>query len=147
MSKTFRYRSFSKPDEKDPYPAAPRIPIILRGPKEAFENMGIIDSGATNTILPLFVAEILGLKLKDKTEVKFVEGIGSGFESKVEIIIEMEHEKKITLEVPCIILDNADEIILGRAGFFDHFDITFKEYRKEIILKYIGEIVKNRMKR
>jgi hypothetical protein len=137
MARRFKYRSHSIVDEKDPYPAAPRIPIVLEGKKGSFETLAIIDSGATETSLPLWVSEILGLDIKEEIEVKFADKIGKGFESKVTIIIEMEHGKKIECAVPCIILDKGDEVILGRAGFFNNFEITFREYKKEVILKHI----------
>jgi hypothetical protein len=141
MAKRFKYRTSSKIDEKDVYPAAPRIPIILKGDKGSFETLAVLDSGATETSLPMWVAEILGLVFKDEVEIKFLDRMGKGYESKVEIIVEMEHEKKIQLSVPCVLLEEGDEVILGRAGFFDSFEIIFRENKKEVILKYVGKMI------
>ncbi len=104
--------------------------------------MAIIDSGATETFLPLWIAEVLGLELENETDIRFVDRNGKGYESKVTLIIELEHKRKVELSVPCVILDKMEsesgEVILGRAGFFHVFEITFREFKKEVVLKYVG---------
>ena len=138
MAKRFRYRAAPRIDAKDPYPSAPRIPILLKGNNGSIETLGIIDSGATETSVPGWVAEILGLKRKGEIPIKFPDGMGRGHESSVMISIEMEHGKAVEFSVPCIILEKGEEVILGRAGFFSRFEITFRESRKEVVLKQVG---------
>lgn len=138
MARKFKYRASSNPDDGDPYPAAPRIPVIFKG-KNELEVLGIVDSGATETILPLWLAQVLELELNEETEIRFVDRKGTGYSSKLNVFVEMEHGKKVELTVPCIVLKDADEIVIGRAGFFNAFEITFRENKKEIVLKYMGK--------
>lgn len=140
MIRRFKYRSLLLNDKEDSYPLAPRIPIILRGVRD-YETLGIIDSGATELSIPLFVADILGLKLNTLIEIKFAEGIGKGYASNVKIIIMMERGQRVELNVPCLILNDSEEIIIGRAGFFENFEVIFREYKKEVVLKYVQKTV------
>jgi hypothetical protein len=138
MFKKFKYRTLAIADDDDPHPVAPRIPIRLKGQGTTFETMGIIDSGATETFLPKGIAEILGLKLKGEESIRFPDGKGKGKSSNVKIIINLIRES-VELTVPCIVLENLDEVVLGRAGFFEYFEILFNERKKEVGLKYLGK--------
>ncbi len=51
----------------------------------------------------------------------------------------MEHDKLVKVKVPCHILDDFDELVIGRAGFFDAFEITFCESKREVKLKYVSK--------
>ena len=85
------------------------------------------------------VADILGLDLSGNIEPSY--GIGGkvdSVESKIVIFVEKGHEK-YTFTIPVkVILGNFDfPILLGRAGFFEKFVISFDENQEKVSLKAI----------
>jgi hypothetical protein len=136
MVKTYKYRKALSPDQDDPTPLAPRIPVLLMG-KVTIQNVALLDSGATDTSIPLEIAELLGLKLGEKIPVRTPGGNITGYESRLTLGIMMEHDRLVKVSAPCHILTDFDEIVIGRAGFFDSFEITFCEMKKEIRLKHV----------
>lgn len=134
MAINFRYKTVRRPDGTEV--KTPSIPIRLNG-TEKFDTIGLIDSGADVSAIPQAVAEILGLEMhKEKA---FAYGIGGKVEStetRVSITVEKGHEH-YTFEIPVkIILGKYDfPILLGRAGFFDKFLITFNQTKEKVKLK------------
>ena len=101
--------------------------------------IALIDSGADISVIPKDVAEALGLDMTGKKE----EARGTGgkvpaIQTKVIIELGRPHEQ-YALEIPVkIIMQDGDEeipILLGRAGFFDKFIITFNQKEERVILK------------
>lgn len=134
MTISFRYKGVRRPDGT--IVKTPSIPLILIG-KETFETIGLLDSGADISAIPKSIAEILGLNLEG--EITFAYGIGGkvkSVESTVKILIQKGHEK-YSFSIPVkVILDDYDfPILLGRAGFFDKFVITFDQENERISLK------------
>jgi hypothetical protein len=113
----------------------------LIGPDNSFDTPALIDSGADFSTIFAEHAEILGIDLK-KCEESEAQGIGGKVKAKnckitVEIKGKGEH-RPFRLDVPFMILEKHSEnhpILLGRAGFFANFEITFNEKEKTIILK------------
>ncbi len=136
--KTYKYRKSLSPDSDDPTPIAPRIPIILYG-KQVLENIALIDSGATDTSIPRPIAEILGLSRGKEISIRTPGGEISGNVSKITLGVLMEHDKLVKVKAPCHVLDDFDELVIGRAGFFDAFEITFCESKREVKLKYVSK--------
>jgi len=89
--------------------------------------VAIIDSGSDFSYIPQWVAEALGIEIKGReSEVTTVNGKMKVIEDFVKIAI--RHDKNIEsfiipVDVP-VEKEHTDEIILGRKGFFDRFDIT-----------------------
>jgi len=96
--------------------------------------MGLLDSGSTDTVIPRDIAEILDLKLGEKIPIITPGGTVHGYESTMTIEIPIKHNP-VRLKIPCHVLDEIDEIILGRAGFFEAFEITFCEADSLVRLK------------
>ena len=136
MTISFNYKTVKRPDGTSV--KTPSIPILLRD-KEAFETIALLDSGADISAMPKDVAEILGLDLSG--EVTPAYGIGGAVDSvqtKVSITIEKGHEH-YSFQIPVkVILGNYDfPILLGRAGFFDKFVISFDQGQEKVLLKRI----------
>ena len=56
------------------------------------------------------------------------------------VIIQQGHERYFVRAKAKVILSKKDDnfpIIIGRQGFFDEFNITFKEKDKKIVLKKV----------
>lgn len=134
----FKYKRIERPEPAG-MTYVPYIPVILTGPKDSVEVVALLDSGADVSVLPKGVAELLGIDLKgDKEEVVGVGGKAEAVETNVSIVVSGAHEKYAFRIKVKVILDDSDDrfpIILGRDGFFDKFDITFKENQRKIILK------------
>jgi hypothetical protein len=136
----FPYRTSLAIDEVDHRnnyrPLAPRIPIYLTGRNGAtIENMGIIDSGSTETFISGEISEILGLELSEEIKVNTAGGDTIGYESNISIEVPMKHNPVKIINMPCCVLKDFNEIILGRRGFFTAFQITFCEAESWVNLK------------
>ena len=134
MAITFRYKTVKRPDGTQV--KTPSIPILLMG-KERFETVALLDSGADISVIPLSLAELLGLEINSKKVIAY--GIGGQVDSvdtSVNILIEKGHEK-YNFKMPVkVILEKYDfPILLGRVGFFDKFIISFDQQNEKITLK------------
>jgi hypothetical protein len=126
------------PDAEDPKPHAPRIPVILSGTTGlSIENMGIIDSGSTEVYVNREIADILGLESGEEIKVETAGGLTIGHESSISIEIPLKHNPIKLSNIPCCILNDLNETILGRTGFFQAFEITFCEAERWVSLKDI----------
>ena len=134
MSITFRYKSVKRPDGTSV--KTPSIPVTFMG-KESFDNVALVDSGADISAMPKDIAEILGLKLSAKiTHAYGIGGKARSVETTVAIVVKKGHENyRFNIPVKVILDDYDFPILLGRAGFFDKFIITFDEQEQKISLK------------
>jgi hypothetical protein len=137
MTIVFNYKTVNRPDGTEV--KTPSIPILLSG-EEKFETVALLDSGADISAMPLAVAEILRLDLSNKKTPAF--GIGGkvdSVESKVNVTVEKGHEKySFTIPIKVILGDYDFPILLGRAGFFDKFVISFNQAQEKVALKALG---------
>ncbi len=80
------------------------------------------------------------MKKSNKTTVTAVGGKTKAWQSKMKIIVEEKGRRKHQITAPiCIMRDeDLDEIVIGREGFFEAFDITFMETKKKVKLKPVG---------
>jgi len=69
-----RYKTIQRPDGTTCY--GPWIPITVRGHEETAEIEFLLDSGADYSLLPIEIAEILGLDLSKPVEQ--TEGVEGG---------------------------------------------------------------------
>ncbi len=131
-----RYKSIKRPDGFKCY--GPWIPVTLRGSEETIELIFLLDSGADYTVLPIDIAEILGLDLSKQAEkTKGVGGEVDTIQSDVMVNIKNSHEE-YTFRIPiCVLMDRNSRVppLLGRMGFFDEFEIKIKQKRGIITLK------------
>lgn len=139
----FKYRKHPQPQEDDPYPHAPRIPILLIGNEARIQSTGLLDTGSTVTIIPPDIADILGLETGEKIPIKTINGAIDGHESEIKIEVPLQRNP-VRVRVPCQVVD-FDEIILGRTVFFNPFEITFYEQQGKVRLKDIRSKL-NKMK-
>jgi hypothetical protein len=139
MVLSFRYKDI--PRSNGTRAKSPSIPLTFFGNGSPYNFTALIDSGADVSAIPKGVAELLNLDFKNK-KVEKTFGIG-GVVPAVETIIGIElgkgHERyKFNIPIK-IILDGSDfPPLIGRAEFFDKFDITFKQSEKKIFLKSIN---------
>ena len=119
---------------------SPSIPITLVGKSMKFDAVALLDSGADVSAIPKDIAELLGLDISGKVESAY--GIGGkvdSVETSMSLIIEKGHEHYV-FDIPVkVILDSYEfPVLLGRAGFFDKFVVSFDQKNEKIFLKKIG---------
>ncbi len=140
MAITFRYKRIERRWEGgDPvYVYTPSIPVTFVNGDEAIDVVALIDSGADHCIISRGLAELLGLDLSGPVEE--TRGIGGSVEAVptyMNVIVKNSHERyQIRVPVYVLMREDADiPPILGRVGFFDEFEIRFKQRQLKIILK------------
>lgn len=141
MTITFRYKTITRPDNTKV--KAPIIPVLFHG-KENIATTALVDSGADISAMPKDFAELLGIELKGKKEIAYgIGGTVESIDSKISVTIEKDHEKYDFLIPIKIILGKHDfPILLGRAGFFDEFIISFDQSKQKISLKKINKDIR-----
>jgi len=116
----------------------PMIPVNVTGPDDSLDIEALIDSGADMSVLPLEMAEQLGLNLE--RSINPCRGIGGETNSAEDIIrvrlTDGDEVRAFGMPVK-ILLDAKWDIppLLGRQGFFTEFAITFNERRNMITLE------------
>jgi len=140
MAITFRYKRIERRwGDSDPfYVYTPSIPVTLVNGDEAIDVVALIDSGADHCIIPKGLAELLNLDLSGPIEeTRGIGGSVKAVQTYMNVIVKNSHER-YQLRVPVYVLmqENADiPPILGREGFFDEFEIRFRQKRLKITLK------------
>ena len=138
MVLTYQYRE--QPGKKGARTKTPSIPVLFKGVSPTrFEVVALVDSGADCSVLPRGLAEILNVDLSGPQQDSF--GFGGKIiciQSKVSLLLSQGHEK-VHLEIPILVSpDDNCPPILGRAGFFDVFRVTFDSKNHHLTLKKNG---------
>lgn len=110
--------------------ARPEIPIRIVGPNGFVEAWGLVDTGADQVILPILLAELLGIEIEtDETE--GAQGPG-GHELTMwpgEVELEIEGDQgSYRWKVHVGFIESHDDLAsayLGHAGFLEYFRATF----------------------
>jgi predicted aspartyl protease len=142
MTLTFKYKAVDRPDGE--IVKTPSIPITLHGKVFSYDHMALLDSGADVSAMTKEIADLLGLNLSKKTEkTRGIGGEVETIETKVKITISQGHET-YTFEIPVNVVLGDEELplLLGRAGFFENFVITFDENNQRVQLKKSNSINK-----
>lgn len=116
----------------------PRIPIRLFHKNRFIDVLALIDSGADDCIFPLEVATELNLPL-DARNVNHYGGIGSGSIKATFANVRVGIEGGAMFPLYVGFSDAPSVVpILGQAGFFDRFEVTFNKRNEMIGLKPIN---------
>jgi len=112
----------------------PLVPITLRAQQE-LTLYALVDSGAVISLFPEDVAKVIGLNL-DKGEELYLTGVGGYIKGKLVSDVEAVIEG-FRIQVPIVFVSYTpiELAVLGRKGFFEEFEITFREWEKKLILK------------
>ncbi len=108
------------------------IPVTLRA-KEELTLYALVDSGAIISLFPEDVADAIGLDLS-KSETLYLTGVGGYIKGKhvpkVEVVV-----REFRLRIPIVFIPYTpiELAVLGRQGFFEAFEITFREWEKKLI--------------
>ncbi|GCC11299.1 hypothetical protein IPdc08_01350 [archaeon] len=143
MAITFKYKRIERKEEEghnSVYVYTPSIPVTLVNGGEAIDVVALIDSGADHCIIPRGLAELLDLDLsKAPEDTKGIGGSVQAVPTFMNIVVQNSHER-YSIKVPASVLMQEDTDIppiLGRVGFFDEFEIRFKQKQLKVILKKV----------
>ncbi|MBI4451625.1 retropepsin-like domain-containing protein [Candidatus Woesearchaeota archaeon] len=117
---------------------APFIPVFVRDSRDKLLQVAaLLDSGADNTVVPRDLATVLGLKEDEHLDTGGIGGKVKVRRSKLQITLRGSREYYM-LQLPVLVMQDKSEdvpLILGRNGFFEQFDITFRQRNEQIVLK------------
>jgi hypothetical protein len=115
----------------------PTIPVEIIGPDKTVEALMVVDSGADISLLPHWVAEIVGLLLNTENR-RDIHGIG---EESIPYILDTVRMRIADSEISPRIawaLDEEVPFVLGRLDVFKKFSIEFREFEDKIIIERAG---------
>jgi hypothetical protein len=112
----------------------PLVPISVFGPTGDVNLLALVDSGAEHSVFGLDLAERLGLQLDDAPSVLIV-GVG-GQESPAFLTDVSLKLGRYEWRGPAVFSAAVSQrAILGQAGFFEFFTVTFKRNRLQIEIR------------
>ena len=114
----------------------PMVEVRRAREEVALRTPGLIDSGASRTVIPHEIADILGLQCLKNLSVAGVGGISEAFESKVDLTLIVGGQQLLFLENCPVLVHEADLpfVILGREPLFDNITFHFRRGRLEFVL-------------
>ena len=134
------------PQEVDPLPGEEGIQIVSRpvivvraiGPAGAWLIPGLVDTGATETLLPLSYVARLGVPRGDRIELA---GAGGQLIPAWLSRVDLDLTRGRTLyrwSARVAFVARRGEALWGHEGFLDHFTATFDGLRKRLTLRPNG---------
>jgi hypothetical protein len=131
------YRFARKSSKKFGEVYEPTIPVEIIGPNKTVEALMVVDSGADISLLPHWVAEIVGLHLNSENR-RDIHGIG---DESIPYILDTVRMRIADSEItPRIAWALGEEVpfVLGRLDVFKEFSIEFREFEDKIIIERAG---------
>lgn len=119
----------------------PKIEVALKNKGKAIRLVMLVDSGADTSFLPLEVAELLELKLSEKTHIS--RSASGPFETKHALVqAEIRRDARLPIgtlrvTVPVSKMDEKyamNYALLGRDPFFKKFDVPFRDGSRKLVL-------------
>jgi len=113
----------------------PIIPVVIEGREKAIVH-ALVDSGATISLFHINIAEDIGIDLKDAEQV-YLAGIGGYVKAYIKKQVKISVEELGSTMIPIAFTEYiaSDVAILGRQGFFESFEITFREWERKLIVR------------
>lgn len=135
MSMQFTYKAVSRINGSSA--RKPLIPITMIGPAMSIDTLALVDSGADISVISREVGEVLGMDMSGGIDWSM--GVGGKVrtvEGRLRMRVSKGHERySDDLPIKAIMDEYSLPPLLGRKGFFEHFEITFNEMEKKIRLK------------
>ena len=116
--------------------ARPFVSLKLSSPYGEAEVFALIDSGADRTIIPSYFAEELHLEIGHRIETRGLGGVAEGYESTITIkFSDIQGEREVIEDVPVYVLDDFEDVIIGRKKIFEMFRVIFEQLNNRILLE------------
>ncbi len=119
----------------------PIIPVVIEGRERSVVH-ALVDSGATVSLFHTSIAEDAGIDLKDTDQV-YLAGIGGYVRAHIKRQVKASIEGLGNINIPIAFTEyiTSDIAILGRQGFFEAFEITFREWEKKLIIRRRNRLI------
>lgn len=114
-----------------------KLHLLYKG-RIIHEMIGILDSGADITLIPINIARALQLPVLGKTTGRGAGGLQTCLKSKVDIVFVSDTGMEVLQKVP-VNIGNWKEILLGRQVVFDAFRIIFTQAERLIEMERMKE--------
>ncbi|MCS7365468.1 MAG: retropepsin-like domain-containing protein [archaeon GB-1867-035] len=116
----------------------PMIPVIVKG-KHITRLYALVDSGAVVSLFHTSIAEDASINLSDAHK-EYLAGIGGYVQAHIKDKVTIEIEELGELSIPVAFTEyiSSDMAILGRQGFFEKFEVIFREWKKELEIKVVN---------
>ena len=113
----------------------PIIPVVIEGKEKAVVH-ALVDSGATISLFHTSIVEDIGIGLEDSEQV-YLAGVGGYVKAYIKRQVKISIEGLGSIMIPIAFTEyiTSDIAILGRQGFFEAFEITFREWEKKLTIK------------
>ena len=112
----------------------PIVPLRLFGPTKHVDLLALVDSGAEQSAMSLKLLEYLNLSGDGATAVQII-GVG-GKESRGYVLEVDQQLGKYRWTSPVVFSEAIESpVILGQAGFFEFFTVTFKRRSLEMDIR------------
>lgn len=115
----------------------PMIPIAFEANNKSFDGYAVIDSGSDYNVLPVQIANSLGLDLSCEPRYRISAANGGTFtvyKSPIAIdhLIKKRDHKTIKWKSFVYFSESVDGILLGESGFVNKFKVTLNGKNREI---------------
>jgi len=119
------------------YDTYPIVPIKFRSNGRKTPAIeALLDSGGDFIVIPMPIASYLELDLSQSCDVETAGGTTSLYEAKVDMIIGNKDYYNIYNQKQIHVSARDDiPVLLGRNPLFEDYEITFKKYHHQLILK------------
>jgi len=120
-----RFKYSTTDPSQDEFDSLPRIPLVLRYNNREIEVVGLVDSGATVSVLPYDVGLQLGAVWDDrKASVRLAGSLGSRPAMPLFVMAQVGEYAPVRLAFAWV-KSNDVPLILGQTNFFLEFEVCF----------------------
>lgn len=108
----------------------PIIPVAVHGPAGFRQVFALVDSGAEHSVLSLELVASLQLETTNSNAVEIV-GVGGNASRGylLDVQLQLQKHRWIAPAVFSDVVRSGSPMILGQAGFFEFFTVSFKRRR------------------
>ncbi len=130
-----RFKYSTTDPSQDEFDALPRLPLVLHYDNRRIEVVGLVDSGATVSVLPYDVGLQLGAVWDDrKATIRLAGSLGSWPAMPLFVMAQVGEYAPVRLAFAWV-KSNEVPLILGQTNFFLEFEVCFYRPRLEFEVK------------
>jgi predicted aspartyl protease len=132
----FKYRQLS--DSSDPLKKpwkVPLLPVRLHYGDQHIDVLSLIDTGAADCLFDYEVGEALGIDLGGGVEKEYYGIAGQSVKGYIHEIQLQIHGFNERINVEAGFIEVLPISLLGQAGFFDNYQVTFMRFRGRFEVK------------
>jgi hypothetical protein len=142
----FDYQGYpvDDPDQPDAIVLRPTIKIWLGGPMRVPEQVGLIDTGADDVLIPEYLGVKLGFTFPEASKVllRGLQGSVRGSARRINLLISDGMTPLIWSARVWFHEGSQDKLLLGHLGFLEHFTAIFDGRNHRVILEPNGPFPK-----